>query len=118
MNGVPSHPRHGSPCASPHQIADPSLDPVDLFRVLYRAASAALDTSGFYLGLYDVRSQMIEIVRQMESGAELAGGAFPLGQGLTSHVIRTRQPFFTVRHQPQRVARVGDHRADHRPGFG
>jgi len=101
MNGVPSPPRHGSPCAYVHQIADPSLDPVDLFRVLYRAASAALDASGFYLGLYDVRSQMVEIVRQMESGAELAGGAFPLGHGLTSHVIRTRQPFFTTRWSQQ-----------------
>jgi PAS domain S-box-containing protein len=83
------------------QIADPSLDPVDLFRVLYRAASARLDTSGFYLGLYDVRSQMVEIVRQMESGRELAGGAFPLGQGVTSHVIRTREAFFTTRWSEQ-----------------
>jgi two-component system, OmpR family, phosphate regulon sensor histidine kinase PhoR len=101
MNGVHVSPRHGSPCTFMDQIADPSLDPVDLFRVLYRAASTRLDTSGFYLGLYDVRSQMVEIVRQMESGKELAGGAFPLGQGVTSHVIRTRQAFFTTRWREQ-----------------
>jgi two-component system, OmpR family, phosphate regulon sensor histidine kinase PhoR len=101
MNGVPSPPRHDSLCVYMEQIADPSLDPVDLFRVLYRATSTALDTSGFYLGLYDVRSQMIEIVRQMESGTELAGGAFPLGQGITSHVIRTREPFFATRWSQQ-----------------
>src|ERR671933_2611071 len=101
MNGVPFSPRPDSPCAYMDQIADPSLDPVDLFRVLYRAASTTLDTSGFYLGLYDERSQMIEIVRQMESGTELAGGAFPLGQGVTSHVIRTRAPFFTTRWSQQ-----------------
>ena len=98
MNGVPfSPPRRASVAAYMEHIADPSLDPVDLFRVLYRAASSRLDTSGFYLGLYDVRSQMVQIVRQMESGKELTGGAFPLGQGVTSHVIRTREAFFTTR---------------------
>jgi two-component system, OmpR family, phosphate regulon sensor histidine kinase PhoR len=97
MNSVPAASCHASVRPYLDRIADPSLDPVDLFRVLYRAASASLDASGFYLGLYDVRSQMVEIVRQMESGKELAGGAFPLGQGLTSHVIRTRRAFFTTR---------------------
>ena len=56
-----------------------------------------MDTSGFYLGLYDPRSQMVEIVRQMESNVELPGGAFPLGAGLTSQVIRSRKPFATTR---------------------
>src|SRR5919204_1309211 len=102
MNGVHFPTRHGSPCAFMEQIADPSLDPVDLFRVLYRAASSALDTSGFYLGLYDERSEMVEIVRQMESGKELTGGAFPLGHGVTSDVIRTRQSFFITRWSEQR----------------
>src|ERR687886_1979883 len=101
MNGVPPASCHGTVSAYLDQIADPSLDPVDLFRVLYRAASSALDTSGFYLGLYDERSEMVEIVRQMESGKELAGGVFPLGHGLTSHVIRTRQSFFTTRWSEQ-----------------
>jgi two-component system, OmpR family, phosphate regulon sensor histidine kinase PhoR len=95
MNGVPSPPHSDRVSARLEHVDDPSLDPVDLFRVLYRAASTSLDTSGFYLGLYDIRSQMVDIVRQIESGNELAGGAFPLGQGLTSQVIRTRQPFFT-----------------------
>ena len=101
MNGVPPASCHGTVSAYLDQIADPSLDPVDLFRVLYRAASSALDTSGFYLGLYDERSEMVEIVRQMESGKELTGGWFPLGHGLTSHVIRTRQSFFTTRWSEQ-----------------
>ena len=74
-------------------LSDTTLDPVDLFRVLYRAASSTLDTSGFYLGLYDQGSQMVEIVRQMDSGSEFPGGAFPLGNGLTSQVIRTRKAY-------------------------
>ena len=83
------------------QLTDASLDPVDLFRVLYRAATGVLDANGFYLGLYDDRTQMVEIVRQMESGVELPGGAFPLGQGLTGQVIRSREPFVARRWSEQ-----------------
>jgi signal transduction histidine kinase len=69
-----------------------SLDALDLSRILYRAASELVDTTGFYLGLYDAQSGMVEVVRQMAHGAELPGGAFPLGSGFTSEVIRSRQP--------------------------
>ena len=103
MNSVPAASCHASVRPDLDQIADPSLDSVDLSRVLYRAASSALDTSGLSLGLYDERSDMVEIVRQMESGKELAGGAFPLGHGVTSDVIRTRQSFFLTRWSEQRV---------------
>src|SRR5918911_2045695 len=69
-----------------------SLDALDLSRIVYRAASELVDTTGFYLALYDAQSGMIEVVRQMANGAELPGGAFPLGSGFTSQVIRSRQP--------------------------
>jgi hypothetical protein len=101
MNSVPAASCHASVRPYLDQIAGPWLGPVDLFRLLYRAASTALDTTGFSLGLHDVRSQMSGIVRQMESGTELAGGAFPLGQGLTSRVIRTRESCFTTRWSEQ-----------------
>jgi signal transduction histidine kinase len=65
---------------------------VDLSRLLHRAASALVDTTGFYLGLYDPSSAMVEVVRQMDRGVELSGGAFPLGSGFTSEVIRSRRP--------------------------
>ena len=101
MNSVPAASCHASVRPYPDQITDSLLDPVDLFRVLYRAASTVLDTSGVHPGLYDMRSQMVAIVRQMDSGTELAGGAFPLRQGPTSHVIRTRESFFTTRWSQQ-----------------
>jgi signal transduction histidine kinase len=69
-----------------------SLDALDLSRILYRAASRLVDSTLFYVGLYDAQSGMIEVVRQMDRGDELPGGAFPLGSGFTSHVIRSRQP--------------------------
>jgi signal transduction histidine kinase len=69
-----------------------SLDALDLSRIVYRAASELVDTTGFFLAQYDAQSGMIEVIRQMAHGAELPGGAFPLGSGFTSQVIRSRQP--------------------------
>src|ERR1700686_656952 len=67
------------------------LDLLELFRATRRETSRALGAQTFFLGLYDTESQTVEIVRQFDSGVELAGGIFPLGSGLTSQVIRTRQ---------------------------
>jgi signal transduction histidine kinase len=64
---------------------------MELFRVTQRETARALDAQTFFLGLYDEASKTIEVVRQFDSGVELAGGNFPLGTGLTSQVIRTRQ---------------------------
>ena len=70
--------------------------PTDLdqvFRVLHRELGRVVDTTAFVVGLHDERSQMVEIVGQIDAGVELpAGGSFPLGSGLLSDAIRTRQP--------------------------
>jgi signal transduction histidine kinase len=67
-------------------------DMVELFRAAQRETASALDAEIFFLALYDEESQTVEVVRQFESGVELAGGIFPLGSGLTSQVIRAREP--------------------------
>ena len=66
-------------------------DVVELFRATQREIVRALGGETFFLALFDEASQMVEVVRQFDSGVELAGGIFPLGSGLTSQVIRTRQ---------------------------
>src|SRR5207248_3206553 len=63
-----------------------------VFRTLHQEIPELLHAETFFLGLYDETSRTIEVVRQVDFGAELPGGSFPLGQGLTSHVIRTRRP--------------------------
>ena len=67
------------------------LDLLELFRVTQHETARALGAQIFFLGLYDDESQTVEIVRQFDSGVELAGGIFPLGSGVTSQVIRTRE---------------------------
>lgn len=63
-----------------------------LFSMLHQRMPGVLSADTFLLALYDEHSRTIQVVRQAEFDVELPGGAFPLGHGLTSEVIRTRQP--------------------------
>ena len=72
-------------------------DLVDLFRVLYHEAGRFMDATIFMFALYDDLSETVQVVRQIDRDEEHEGGAFPLGKGFTSEVIRTRAPKL-VRH--------------------
>jgi PAS domain S-box-containing protein len=88
--GEPTHARLRTLRTLTHELARP-LDALELFRSVYRATARILDAQVFLLGLYDEGSQTVEVIRQVEDGAELPGGSFPLGDGLTSQVIHTRE---------------------------
>ena len=66
-------------------------DVVELFRAIQREIAGAFGGETFFLALFDEASQMVEVVRQFDSGVELDGGIFPIGSGVTSQVIRTHQ---------------------------
>ncbi|MDQ6671741.1 MAG: ATP-binding protein [Chloroflexota bacterium] len=91
-------------------------DMVELFRATQRATASALDAQTFFLALYDEASQLVEIVRQFDSGEELAGGIFPIGSGLTSQVILSRRSqlirHWSVEGPPAQVQYLSN-----RPGF-
>jgi len=63
----------------------------ELFRAVYSELAGVLEVNAFVLGQYDEANQIVHVVRQVHSGTELPGGSFPVGNGLTSEVIRTRQ---------------------------
>lgn len=50
-----------------------------------------MDATIFSFGLYAPGSQTIDVVWQVERGKELSGGSFPLGDGLTRHVVASRE---------------------------
>ena len=66
-------------------------DLVELFRVLYDETASVMDATVFLFALYDATSEMVQVVRQVDRGAEHEGGSFPLGKGFTSEVIRSGQ---------------------------
>jgi len=89
---------------------------VSLCGALRRELAHVLDTTGFVVALFDEASQMVEVVYQMEDGAELPVGSFPLGSGFISDVIRTRQPRL-IRHWSVEGPRVQVQYATETPGL-
>jgi PAS domain S-box-containing protein len=67
-------------------------DLAELFRALYEETARVVDATVFLFALYDEASETVEVVRQMDRGAEHDGGSFPLGKGFTSEVIRSGSP--------------------------
>ena len=53
-------------------------DVVELFRATQRETARDLGGETLFLALFDEASQMVEVVRQFDSGVELAGGIFSL----------------------------------------
>jgi signal transduction histidine kinase len=78
-----------------HQLRDVSQafsrahDLEAVYRTLHQQIPELLPAETFFLALYDDASRTIEIVRQSDFGSELPGGSFPMGEGLTSQVIRS-----------------------------
>jgi PAS domain-containing protein len=68
------------------------MDELEIMRRVYRELNQTLDAQICFFGLYDDSSQTVDVIWQVHEGAELPGGQFPLGNGLTSQVVRTRVP--------------------------
>ena len=73
-------------------LAADARDLEELFRALYDETARVMDATVFLFAIYDEVSETVQVVRQMDRGVEYPGGAFPLGKGFTSEVIRTRTP--------------------------
>jgi PAS domain S-box-containing protein len=68
---------------------------------------AAFNSDNAYLAIYDRASNMISIPAMVDGGERKAVEAFPLGEGLTSVVINTRQPLLINHDAAQKVAELG-----------
>jgi len=73
-------------------LAADARDLAELFRALYDETARVMDATVFLFALYDEASETVQVVRQMDRGAEYPGGSFPLGKGFTSQVIRSGAP--------------------------
>src|SRR6266550_8949544 len=73
-------------------LAADARDLAELFRALYDETARVMDATVFLFALYDEASETVQVVRQMDRGAEYPGGSFPLGKGFTSQVIRSGEP--------------------------
>jgi len=60
-----------------------------------------------YVALYDGRTNMIEFPYHVENGTPLYRPPFPMGQGLSSIVIRTKKPLLINENAQQKSAELG-----------
>ncbi|MGQ0601250.1 MAG: GAF domain-containing protein, partial [Anaerolineales bacterium] len=83
---------------------------VDLYTILRQVGDALLEIFGVqtgYIALYDSRTNLIEFPYFMENGLPAPTAAVPLGRGLTSHVIQTRQPLLLGHNAIERGRELG-----------
>jgi len=78
-----------------------------LFEILHRQIIQAMGEVNFLVALYDTNSEMIEIPYMTEKDQIINLPTFPLGQGLTSIVIRSQQPLMIVEDTVNRTRSLG-----------
>ena len=79
----------------------------DLFGILHHQITQAIGDVNFLIALYDAETQLIEIPFMEEEHQIVSIPPFPLGQGLTSILIRTRQPLMIVEDTVNRTRALG-----------
>ncbi len=78
--------------------------------MFYQVGKKILETfhaqDGF-IALYDRRTDLIEVPFYVERGEAASAGPFPVGQGLSSVIIRTRQPLLINQDAERRTQELG-----------
>jgi len=88
------------------KISD-EIDLTQLYALIYEELKSIIGEIDFYIALYDSKTDIIEIPYLVERGNPLHIDPFPLGEGLTSIVVRTRQPLMLVENTEQRAKALG-----------
>jgi GAF domain-containing protein len=78
-----------------------------LYPMIHDQVNRIIGEVDFYIALYDSKTERIEIPYLYEGGEPLSIDPFPLGEGLSSIVIRTRQPLMLVENTEERAKALG-----------
>jgi GAF domain-containing protein len=78
-----------------------------LYQVIHREVSDVMGVLNFAIATYDARSEMITIPYMFDGETVTRVDPFPLGQGLTSILIRTKQPLMIVYDTERRTRELG-----------
>ncbi|MBI3160334.1 MAG: GAF domain-containing protein [Chloroflexi bacterium] len=78
-----------------------------LYPLIHQQIRALMGDVHFYIALYDAATDQINIPYIYEGSEPIHVDPFPLGEGLTSIVIRTRQPLMLVEDTEQRARALG-----------
>jgi GAF domain-containing protein len=84
-----------------------ATDLSNLFSVIHEQIRATIGDVFFILALYDAPTNTIQIPYRYEDGKIDTIEAFPLGEGLTSILLRDKQPLMIVEDTERRAAELG-----------
>ena len=89
------------------QTISSSNDLSSLYQMLHKQINATIGEINFAVALYNPQNETIEIPYAAEEGTITSHDPFPLGEGATSILIRTRQPLMLVEDTEHRMAAMG-----------
>jgi transcriptional regulator with GAF, ATPase, and Fis domain len=79
------------------QAVSAATDLNRLFHVLHQQLDQVMGAVEFYVALFDAKTQTIHIPYRAEGGESMQATSFPLGEGLTSTLIRSGQPLLLAK---------------------
>jgi GAF domain-containing protein/HAMP domain-containing protein len=101
------HLREVESLASITESISTSSDLPSFFTALHEKVKQAIGNFSFIVALYDEKTDTISIPYSYENDQFLTIEPFPLGEGLTSILIRSQQPLFMVENTERRAAELG-----------
>ncbi len=101
------HLREVEALASINEAVATSSDLQSFFENLHSKVQQIIGDYSMIVALYDEKSDTISIPFSYEEGKIAAIESFPLGEGLTSILIRTRQPLMLVEDTERKAAELG-----------
>jgi GAF domain-containing protein len=84
-----------------------SNDLYEIYDLIHKQIRATIGDVNFSVALYESQNQTIELPYVYEKGKMKSQAPFPLGEGLISVLIRTRQPLLLVDDTERRIRALG-----------
>ncbi|MFN3492499.1 MAG: GAF domain-containing protein, partial [Anaerolineales bacterium] len=93
--------------ASINDLISSAADMQSFYHNLLAKIKQIIGDYNLMVALYDEKSNSMSIPFSYENGQVISIGSFPLGEGLTSILIRTRQPLMIVEDTERKLAELG-----------
>lgn len=101
------HLREAESLASINELIASTTDIQGFFHALLGKIKQIIGDYNLIVALYDEKSHSISIPFSYENGKIISIDSFPLGEGLTSILLRTRQPLMLVEDTERKAAELG-----------
>jgi GAF domain-containing protein/HAMP domain-containing protein len=93
--------------ASTNQALSTLTDLQSVFHAIHDQIKQVIGDYGFSIALYDQKADTVSIPYVYEENRTLSIESIPLGEGLTSHLIRTRQPLLIAENMDEQAIQLG-----------